>query len=54
MPAKNELKVEGNQVLWFNGEKWLVRETLDFQKDKKKNEKAAKDKLQELNERKNA
>lgn len=27
MPNKNELKVEGKQVLWFNGEKWLVKET---------------------------
>ena len=32
MPIKNELKVEGNQVLWFNGIKWLVKETLKTNK----------------------
>lgn len=41
MPIKNELKVEGNQVLYFNGEKWLVKETLT-------NNKKAVEKLEEL------
>ena len=27
MPKKNDLKVEGKQVLWWNGLKWLVKET---------------------------
>ena len=27
MPVKNELKIEGNIVYWFNGEKWLIKET---------------------------
>lgn len=33
---KFDLKLEGKQVLWFNGEKWLVKETF-------KNIKQAKD-----------
>lgn len=32
MPNKNDLKIEGKQVLWFNGEKWLVKETLSTNK----------------------
>ena len=43
MPVKNDLKIEGNQVFWFNGVKWLVKETL-------KNNKEAVKKLEELNE----
>ena len=39
--TKQPHKVEGNQVLWFNGEKWLVRETL-------KTNKQAVEKLEEL------
>jgi hypothetical protein len=46
MPIKNELKINGNQVLWWNGEKWLVKETL-------KTVSQAKNKLNELNLRKN-
>jgi len=36
MPNKNDLKLDGKQVLWFNGEKYLVKETF-------KNTKQAKD-----------
>lgn len=41
MPIKNELKLEGKKVLWWNGEKWLVKETC-------KTIKEAKLKLEEL------
>ena len=34
--TNNDLKLDGNKVLWFNGIKWLVKETL---KDKKSSEK---------------
>ena len=34
-------KIEGKQILWFNGEKWLVRQTF-------KTIKKAKDFLKEL------
>jgi hypothetical protein len=37
-------KVEGNQVLWFNGEKWLVKETC-------KTAKKADDLLNEIKEK---
>ena len=32
MPNKNELKVVSNQVLWWNGIKWLVKETCSTEK----------------------
>jgi len=38
---KQPHKIGGKQIFWFNGEKWLVRETL-------KTDKQAKDKLKEL------
>jgi len=25
--TKGDLKIEGKQILWWNGEKWLVKET---------------------------
>lgn len=27
MPTKNELRVEDNKILYFNGVKWLIKET---------------------------
>jgi hypothetical protein len=42
MPEKNDLKVEGKQVLWWNGIKWLVKETC-------KTNREALSKLKELN-----
>ena len=41
---KFDLKLEGKQVLWFNGEKWLIKETC-------KNKVKAKDKFKELCQR---
>ena len=43
---EKEYKIEGNQVFYWNGEKWLVKETL-------KSVKKAEDLLVELNGRKN-
>lgn len=42
VPNKNELKVQGKQVLYWNGLKWLVKEFCDTPKK-------AKDKEKELN-----
>ena len=46
MPTYGELRKVDNRVEWYNGLKWLVKETLPT-------EKKATDKLEELNERKN-
>lgn len=32
-----KLKIKDNQILYFNGVKWLVKETIDSDKDMKKN-----------------
>lgn len=42
MSNKNDLKVEGKQVLWFNGLRWLVKETCETHEE-------ALTKLTELN-----
>lgn len=42
--TKRQHKVEGNQIKYFNGEKWLVRETL-------KTKKKAEDRIKEMKDK---
>ena len=48
LPARGELKLEGNKIMHFTGQKWLVQETAVDNNDKKSHEAMAKKRMIEL------
>jgi hypothetical protein len=49
MNKRNDLKLDGNKILWYNGEKWLIKETCVETGPTKNNIELAKKRIKELN-----
>jgi len=46
---KEDLKQEDNKIMWYNGKKWLVKETCYERGATAQNKNLAKKRLKELN-----
>lgn len=48
MPKKNDLKLEDNKIMWWNGGRWLVKETCFDRNANVANIKLAEKRIKEL------